>query len=440
MSDIPRKSIETFVVRVITQASAVGVSIMLARVLGAYSKGIFTYVGSVMAILQVAGSGQASAISWQYGKLRYPSGAVLNAMRRNLTKLTLPVAALVAIIAIVVPGQSALLAVAIAYPFAYVAASALGFYLADGNVRICNVQALITSVGFAVAVIAVLLIFHLGLVAVLVAWVLATASAAAYALIKLRPYAARDEAPAPALIREQLVFGSKIAANTVVGILNYRIDIFILLFILGAKSLGVYSVAIGFGELLWQLSRPLAFSAFGRVSSGSRKDAIELTVKCLRHTFVLVGTTCLILFFVGPVLIKLVYGPAFAGAGVVLRFLLPGILAYSLMPFLGTFFNQQLGKPVLLLLVLSISTVICAVITLATIWRFGIVSGAIGTSLSYVISMIVAMRWFKAETGVRVRSLFVFDASDLQPYKTLLSRFAQRVKRFVPTNGDQRVG
>ena len=38
--------------------------------------------------------------------------------------------------------------------------------------------------------------------------------------------------------------------------LNFRIDVFIIMFMLGHAALGVYSIGIGIGELLWQLSRP----------------------------------------------------------------------------------------------------------------------------------------------------------------------------------------
>ncbi len=92
MSDIPKKSFETFIIRFINQAAGVLTGILMARVLGAYGKGIFTYATNVLSVLQTLNAGQSSAISWQYGRLRQPGGAVLRATLRVLTFVSLPLA------------------------------------------------------------------------------------------------------------------------------------------------------------------------------------------------------------------------------------------------------------------------------------------------------------------------------------------------------------
>jgi O-antigen/teichoic acid export membrane protein len=430
MSDIARKSAETFGFKILYQSINALTGILLARVVGPYGKGIFAYVASVLAVLQAFNSGQGAAISWQYGRLKRPSGAVLKAMLTILAYGAGALALLVAVIALTVPDQMHLLAVAVVIPFAFFIQMTLAFYLADGNVRVFNLQMLITSAVFLIGLIPSLLIFHLGLTAVLVSWVLSYVVTAVYVFVNLRPYSAQNSREVRGLFGEQLVFGLKASANAVASLLNYQIDIFIIRFVLGASALGVYSIAIAAGEFILQLNGPLKQSAFGRINSGSRAESANLTAKCVRHTLVGVALACTVVFFLGPPVIPLIYGKAFAGAGTALRFLMPGIAAYSALPFFSTFFIQQLGRPLQQLAILSGSAVLCAIITLATVKTLGIAGGAIATSVSNLAAFSTCVILFTRETGITAKGLFGFTAEDIRPYKNLLSSFLDRAWSF----------
>ncbi len=319
------------------------------------------------------------------------------------------------------PGQRPLIAVAVALPFCLLAQAALGFFLADGDLRTCNIQATITSMGMLLGLLVAYFIFHLGLAATLIVWV-AIILTAIYSGIKVLPYFGTVTDNVAALIKQQLSFSARVSANAVVALLNFRIDVFIILYMLGAKALGVYSIAIGAGELMWQVNRPLGLSAFQRINSDSREDAIYVTAKCVRHSLVMVATGCILIFFIAPPLITLVYGRAFAGAGPALRALLPGIIAYSMTPFFSGFFTQQMGRPNITLTISLMSTALCAIFTIATIKHFGIVGGALATSISYAAALIVNLFLFRRETGLSVCSMFTFRPDDVRPYKELAAR------------------
>ena len=428
MSDIARKSVETLGFKIVSQAANMVAGIMLARLLGPYGKGTFAYVGSVLSMLLAINSGQSAAVSWQYGRLKRPSADVFAAMLRVLLYAGIPLMVILVGIALLVRGQEHLIAVAVALPFAYFSQMALGFYLADGKVRVFNGQILITSAGFLCAATLSLFVFHLGLNGVLVSWVISWIAAFAYTTLMLRPYVGKAHADASAHFREQAGFGLKASANTLVAFLNYQIDIFIIRFVLGPQSLGVYSIAIGAGELMLQLSTPLRQSAFRVINSGSRAESAAMTAKCVRHALAIIAIGCIALFIAAPYLVPLVYGSAFAPAATVIRFLIPGIIAYSVMPFFAAFFTQQLGRPSLTLRVLSLSTVVCAAVTLATIKFWGITAGAIGTSISYFTAFMVSVALFQRETGMPLRVLFGYSREDVQPYRGLLNSLWERAR------------
>jgi O-antigen/teichoic acid export membrane protein len=437
-TDIPRKTVETFLARIASQTASVLGGILLARALGPYGKGVFTYVTTTLAVLLTIGSGQSGAISWQYGRLKRPSGDVLAASRIILLVLGVALSLGVGAFAFLAPGQLPLIAVAVALPFAFFAQMSLGFFLADGKVRFNNIQSLVTSISLLIALVVALLIFHASLTVVLLIWVCVNMVTALYSTLMLRWYAGTRQGDVRPLIREQTLFGIKVSANNLITVLNFRIDVFIVLLVLGAKALGVYSIAVGAGEVLWQLSRPLGISAFGTINSGSRLQATNLTAKCVRHVFIMVALACLVLFFVGPWLITLIYGKPFAGAGVALRFLLPGIVAYSVTPFIAGFFTQQLGRPELTLMIRGLSTILCAIITLLAVRPWGIAGAAVATSVSYLITLLASLFVFCEETGMTFRSVFTFAQDDIRPYKSLLRSMWRRTQ--VPSRVDSARG
>lgn len=424
---IARKSGETFVVRIVVQAISLIVGILVARLLGVYGKGVYTYAATVLTLVVTLGSGQASAIAWQLAKGKQPPRDVYSAMLRTTTIFTIPIAAILIVLALVDPAQRVLYIVALALPFVLYLSLAGGFFLASSDVRSLNIQSLLSSVILLVALPPVLLL-HGGVDGLLGVWVASYVAAAGYSAFRIRSYLAdTPDGRHPYPFKDQFVFGLKTTLNTVVEYLNIRIDAFIILAMLGARSLGIYSLGIGVGELLWQLSRPVATAAFGRIGSSDEPEAAALAARCVRHSFAFVTAASVVAFFIGPTLITLVYGPQFAAAGTVLRLLLPGIIAYCIMPFLATFYSQQLGKPTIPLALSTISTVVCAGFTAAFIPRYGMAAGAVATSASYVTSVGIAIVLFCRRTGMNFAELFILNRDDMKQYVRLLASLGNRI-------------
>jgi O-antigen/teichoic acid export membrane protein len=428
VSAIAKKSLETFVVRGLSLASALVLGIVIARLLGPYGKGLYTYVIVVLTLMTTLAAGQGSAIAWQLVKGRQPPREVYAALLRTVAVFAIPTATVLIAIAVAVPSQRVLLPVAAALPFALYGALVNGFFLSASDVRSGNIQTLVLAL---VSLLSVPVLFlHGGLGGVLIVWVASYVAAAVTSIIRMRPYLAgptaeKSEYP----FKQQLLFGIKTALNALVEELNIRIDIFLVLLILGAGALGVYSLGIGIASLLWQLSRPIATAAFGRIGSSSEADSAALTARCMRHSLAFVAAAAAIAFVVGPMLIVPIYGAPFAAAGNVLRMLLPGIVAYCLMPLLATFFTQQLGRPSIPLALSAISTVLCAAATAALLPRYGIIAGAAATSASYVTAVAIGAALFVRRTGISPIALFILNGDDVHRYVQLFTAAATRVRR-----------
>jgi len=429
---ISGKSLETLVTRVIIQVFNVAGNIVIARTLGPYGKGIFTYMGATLSLLITLTAGQSAAVAFQLAKKKLADRTIFDAMLRILAAITLPAVLVCIALAIFQKGQWPLAVVAAALPFNVYNQATTGFFMARSAVRVVNIQLLFTTVLFTLIAIPILLVARLGLNGLVWVWVACMIAATAYVNVRLRPFLKPDSVGAsPIIIRDQFWFGAKVSLNALISYLNFRIDIFIILALLGAKALGIYSIGIGFGELMWQLSRPISIAAYGKIASGTMHEAAILTAKCMRHAIWMVFIGAVVIYTVGPSLVTLVYGQQFAPAGLVVRFLLPGIIVYSAMPILSTFFTQQMGKPVVPLVFSALSMILCALVTFFTIRKIGIVGGAIATSISYLVAFAAASIFFSRNTGISPRSMFVLDASDLREYLALMRSTWRKAARLV---------
>ena len=262
-------------------------------------------------------------------------------MRRRsgvVAAAAIPCALVAVAIGLIAPSQRPLLGAALAIPFALYAQGGRGLLLAMGATAAVAWQGAITSVAFSAAVIAALLIWHVSSYQALALWVVAQAGAAGYTALVLgrriaRSGPSRNEHSLAFLIREQLHFGSRSSLATVAGYINLRIDVFLISALLGPRMLGIYTLAVSTGEMLWSISLPVIWAALENIAGDTFAEAAKLAAGLMRSVVALQVTLGIVLFIAGPWLIVHVYGAAFAGAGTVLRILLPGLVVYAVETF-----------------------------------------------------------------------------------------------------------
>ena len=92
------KSLETFVLRLVSEPVMIVAGVIIARTLGPSGKGTMAYAAMVLALLATISTGQSLAISWQYGRLKLDSRAVYSAMVRFFAIVVIPVSLVLAVI------------------------------------------------------------------------------------------------------------------------------------------------------------------------------------------------------------------------------------------------------------------------------------------------------------------------------------------------------
>jgi O-antigen/teichoic acid export membrane protein len=422
MSSIASKSLETFIVRVSTQLLAAGGGIVVARTLLPAGKGEFTYAGTILGFGLMMAVGHTRAVLWQYGKRDIPAAAVIRVMLAVVAAVSLPLAVAMALVGALLPSQHSLLFVAAALPFAMFGQAAGGLFLADGDVRTLNIKELFPNLLAPLIYVPIIIFFYRSLWVVLTAWAGSYVVAAAYVAFALKRYGG-SHAPQNGreLAKEQLAFGSNAGLSTLLQYLDFRVDVFLVMFMLGNAALGIYSVGIAIGEFIWQLSSAMINPSLQDIGGKDFARAAQVTAKCIRHSLVLVVLAAVCVALLAREVVPLIYGQAFSYGAVLTIALLPGIVAYSMMPALAAFFTQQLGRPRVPSYFSALSAAVCAIITVLALPRFGLIAAAVATSVSYSAAFVAAMIYFTKQSGLSGMRIFAYSTDDLRPYYSLVS-------------------
>jgi len=407
--------------------SALAIGIVLARVLGPSGRGAASYAWLVLGLAAMYADGPAAAVIAQYANDKIRRADVYRGLLRALPILIVRAAIVFAAVALTLPGQMPLLAVAFALPFAVYGQCVKGFFLAESRIRTANGVDVIPAAGYAVLGSGVVLLGG-GVAGALATWVAAYAASALFGALAIGRAPALERAtvhrePA-ALARGQLVFGGKSGLVYAAGYVNLRMGAFVVAAMLGDASLGIYTVVVAVSELLWKISNALAWSAFGRIAGDD--DVRELVGRITRAVVLVELALGIAVFAAGPWLIVQVYGSAFAAAALPLRIMVFGVAAYAVEPILGYFILVRCKRPMLVLAIQVGAAALCGGIAFLAIPAYGIAGAAAATAATYVCVVIVKAAVVARMLRLSVADLIVPRTSDALAIASALRQAVRR--------------
>ncbi len=240
--------------------------------------------------------------------------------------------------------------------------------------------------------------------------------------------------PDTVLLKQFLTFGSITSLATFVGFFNYRIDQLLVAALDGAAGAGVYASAIAIAEGVWLFSSPVAVASFARIGSYSRSDAARLAARTVRHTLLVVTSASILVFILAPWLISGLYGSRYEGATGSLRVLCIGTAFWAPASLLSTYFSVQLGRPVIPLVLASISCALNTVLSILLIPQFGYVGAAWATTISYGLTILVTVTLFLRLSDAKFSDLWRIRRDDLDSYVRMARRVlsGEILREFLP--------
>lgn len=307
----------------------------------------------------------------------------------------------------------------------------ISFIRGHQNFFVFNIKKIIEPLLFLLTILAIQFIKHVGIESVLSMYLLisfiSTLGISIYIhkkiLFSFAPFGLNIN-----LIKKITRFGFKSYIQIVTGHLNYQISIYMIAWFLSKKDVGIYAIAVSFASVLWFIPNTLGIVLLPALSS--KKDDYEInkmTVLIARHTFYLVLIGIWVIAIAGKVLIPLLYGPVYNLAYLPMIFLLPGILAMTLFKVLTRNFTSR-NLQHLTIYASLIALLASLLLNPILILSWGLVGGALASSLIYVGATIMLLHFFGKESSVPYRSFFILDKKDILIYSDLFKKLLIKIR------------
>ena len=205
--------------------------------------------------------------------------------------------------------------------------------------------------------------------------------------------------PDVSLLRRSFSYASKMHIGTLAGIANGRLDQLIMTALVAPKALGLYAFSVTLSELLKQIASAVSTVLYPKVSGElSDQERAALAARTTRWMLIVVSVCAIILFFVAPWIVPLIWGHRFVEAVPTLRVLLPGTVALCVALTMLTSI-QGAGKPGMTTIAEIVSLAVMVPLLWVLVPRMGIFGAGIASTCGYSIYCLVAAYYFTKVFG-----------------------------------------
>jgi len=194
---------------------------------------------------------------------------------------------------------------------------------------------------------------------------------------------------------------------------NDMLDQFIVGTFLNSAELGIYSISYAYVKLLTIPSNAISGVLFNEISfRNDLKGSLQGAVQVHKALLIITAALAVPLVLLGEWLIVTLYGEAFAGAYFPFLLLVPGIIVYAVSRRVLHKILAANGYPLKTSTIEFVSAVVGIILYIILIPRYGIVGGAIGSTIAYLVSGLVAYKLVYDLTGEHF-GFFSFSIQDL---------------------------
>ncbi|MDI6644107.1 MAG: flippase [Methanobacteriaceae archaeon] len=230
------------------------------------------------------------------------------------------------------------------------------------------------------------------------------------------------------IFTDTIKFGVKGYIGTVIQFFNYRIDMLILNMLLGAASVGYYTIAVSLVEALWYFPNAIGTLLLSRTPKLKTEDVNRSTPLISRNAFFITLVLGVTLFIFGKYIILMLFGNKYLPSVEPLWYLIPGIVALSICKVLGNELAGR-GKPIINTYISITSLVVNVPLNFILIPVLGISGSALASTVSYTVSALLTLVYFSHVSDNKILDLIIIKKSDLELYKGLFTSFMGKIKR-----------
>jgi O-antigen/teichoic acid export membrane protein len=399
MDSVARGTLINLATRMLALAGVLLITTITAR-LGTSQQGVFALFTSIEGVMLALLSGFGIALARRVSHHGEAPLALLSAMVLCCIALGTVAGGVLWALSIWGPPAYAMLwLLGLAAPLLLLAPNLAGLWLGAG--QMAPMARLTLAPPFiALALLGGLwLVQRTGLVPVLAAWVGAKVLVG-IGLLAVLWRGGRLVAPGFGALRAELPFIATIGLTNLIGLLNYRVGLFIIERLLGLSATGVYSIAVVVAELLWFVSSSLTQAVYGRIGTPDRAQAAAITVRVVQLSVAALLLAAPLSWALASWLVPTLLGPDYSASLPLMAWLLPGVLMFGGASALSAYFTNHAGKPQMPARVATLSLLLNGGLCLLLVPRLGMAGAALSASLSYAASVLVLAALFARHAGM----------------------------------------
>lgn len=217
-----------------------------------------------------------------------------------------------------------------------------------------------------------------------------------------------------ALLKPMTLFGLKTHLGQLLTYLEYRFDIFLVAYFLTPREVGIYSIALTLGEVLWRIPNVANKVLLSRLAKEGDRRSATLTARLNSLIFAFTAACMMPIFFLTKWIILVLFGEEFLDAWPVVIVLLPGVLAISISKTLTPNLIMQ-GRAWTYSLSIFCAVVVMIILDVFLIPAYGILGAGIGASVAYIVSSSIVLVVVVWNNEIPLRSYFDFIA-EIKPF------------------------
>jgi len=419
----------TFVTRILQLGCGIGTSVIIARILGPEGRGIYSLAILLpVFLISFGNAGIAQASVFYVGKKIYLPKEVLG--NNIILSFLLGIFSFfIGLIIILFFSDYLFPEIAKTYLFLALFLIPLKFFFSFVNYILLGMQRIkeynfiniFQSFIFLVLLLIFVLTFKFGIEEVIIANILScfVAIIVLFYLAKriIGVFHLRFNS---SYIKDVFRYGFKIYLGTIIQVLHYKIDLFLVNIFMNPIAVGFYSLAVALVEKIWLISQSAGVILFPKVSSETNKKNLkEFTPLVCRNVLLFTLTAAILLFFVGRLLIVFIYSEKFLNSVLPFQILLIGAVTMSGWRILANDLYGR-GRPELNIYISFWSVVLNIILNILWIPKFGIIGAAWATSVSYTFAFILILFTYSKISKNSIRNIIFIKASDFQIYSNVL--------------------
>lgn len=219
------------------------------------------------------------------------------------------------------------------------------------------------------------------------------------------------------VLKRNILFGFKGYLGILLAFLNFRLDFLFVMYFMGPRDVGIYSLAVTIAETLSRAGDSVQAVILPRITL--TQGPVELTLKVQTGVTAITSLGALALILLGKPFIDLFFSKTFIDAYTVIVYLCPGIIGWSFAQILNADMAGR-GHPLVITKSAAIALPFTIILNPILIPVYGIKGAAITSSISYLVSGIYSSLIFCRLCNVQYRA-FLTIMNPVQWWKLVTS-------------------